>query len=127
MNASILVDKLLENEQLVSLLAIGPYGQPAIYQIVAPEADVYPRLAIYEDSREDTEFADDIPIQEVIRFRVDIFAEENVLRKIAAALHIALRTNKLVRLNDLPDDYLPEIGVFVKSSVYEFYNDLEVL
>ena len=124
MDASTLVDLLLENQQLISFLATGPDGQPAIYQIIAPEANVFPRLAVFEDSREYTEFADDEPIEEVVRFRIDIFTAENTLNEISSALHRVLREHRFARVNPLPDDYLPDADVFVKSAVYEVYEQL---
>lgn len=124
MDASALVDLLLEDSRLTSLLATGPDNQPAIYQIIAPEANVFPRLAVFEDSREYTEFADDEPIEEVVRFRIDIFTAENTLNEISAALHQVLREHRFTRVNPLPDDYLPDTDVFVKSAVYEVYEQL---
>ena len=54
MDASTLVDELLESDELTALLATDPYGNPAIYQILSPEAEVFPRLAVFESDREYT-------------------------------------------------------------------------
>ena len=70
MDASTLVDELLESEELTALLATDPYGNPAIYQILSPEAEVFPRLAVFEADREYTRFADDQPLEEEIRAAV---------------------------------------------------------
>ena len=91
MDASTLVDELLASEELTALLATDPYGNPAIYQILSPEAEVFPRLAVFESDREYTRFADDQPLEEEITFRIDIYARENLLYPINAALHNAMR------------------------------------
>lgn len=119
MNASELVEKLLANGQLISLLASDPYGNPAIYQILSPEAEVFPRLALFEAMREYTLFADDIPIEERVQFRVDIYARDNVLYPINAALHAALRAEGLHRVSEVQDAYIEEVDVYVKSTTYE--------
>lgn len=124
MDASILVDRLLTDAPLVALLSKGADGQPAIYQIVAPESEVFPRLAIFEDSREYTEFADDEPTEEAVRFRVDIYSRENNLNEVSAALHKALRRLNFSRVNPLPDDFIPDYDIFVKSAIYETHEQL---
>ena len=62
LDASTLIDELLQHGRLVSLLAVDPYGNPALYQILSPEAEVFPRIAIFENDREYTAFADDFPM-----------------------------------------------------------------
>ena len=64
LDASTLVSRLLENQRLSSLLAVDPYGNQAIYQILSPEADVFPRIIVLEDDREYTRYADDVPLEE---------------------------------------------------------------
>lgn len=119
LDASILVGKLLENQRLVSLLAVDPYGNPAIYQLLSPEAEVFPRLIVLEDDREYTRFADDVPLEERIRFRLDIYARENILCPINSALHDAMRKLGFKRDSQVEDGYLPELDVYVKSTAYE--------
>ena len=119
LDASILVGKLLENQRLVSLLAVDPYGNPAIYQLLSPEADVFPRLIVLEDDREYTRFADDVPLEERIRFRLDIYARENILYPINSALHDAIRQLGFKRDGQVEDGYLPDLDVYVKSTTYE--------
>jgi len=119
LDASILVGKLLENQRLVSFLAVDPYGNPAIYQLLSPEAEVFPRLIVLEDDREYTRFADDIPLDERIRFRLDIYARENILYPINRVLHDAMRQLGFKRDSQVEDGYLPELDVYVKSTAYE--------
>ena len=119
LDASILVSKLLENQRLVSLLAVDPYGNTAIYQLLSPEAEVFPRLIVLEDDREYTRFADDIPLEERVRFRLDIYARENILHPINNALHDAMRQLCFKRDGQVEDGYLPELDVYVKSTAYE--------
>ncbi len=119
LDASILVGKLLGNQRLVFLLAVDPYGNPAIYQLLSPEADVFPRLIVLEDDREYTRFADDVPLDERIRFRLDIYARENILYPINSALHDAMRNLGFKRDSQVEDGYLPELDVYVKSTSYE--------
>ena len=119
LDASILVGKLLENQRLVSLLAVDPYGNPAIYQLLSPEAEIFPRLIVLEDDREYTRFADDIPLEERILFRLDIYARENILYPVNSALHEAMRLLGFKREGQVEDGYLPELDVYVKSTAYE--------
>jgi hypothetical protein len=97
MNASALIDALLRSERLVAHLAVDPYGTPAIYQILSPDAETFPRAAVFEDDREYTRFADDVPLEERVRFRIDLYARES---------------------------YLDEAGVYVKSATYEILEQL---
>jgi hypothetical protein len=119
LDASILITKLLENQRLVSLLAVDPYGNPAIYQILSPEAEIFPRLIVVEDDREYTRFADDIPLEERIRFRLDIYARENILYPVNSALHEVMRSLGFKRAGQVEDGYLPDLDVYVKSTSYE--------
>lgn len=119
MDASTLVDDLLMSERLLSLLAVDPHGGPAIYQILSPDADTFPRLTVFEDDREYTRFADDVPIEERVRFRLDLYAKENILLPLNAALHDAMRRLGFRRAAQAEDGYLDELGVYVKSTTYE--------
>ena len=119
MNASDLIDLLLDNERFVSLLATDPLGNPALYQILSPEAEVFPRIALFENDREYTRFADDTPIEERVEFRVDMYARENILHTINSALHEAMRQLGLRRAGQVEDGYLEDLDVFVKSATYE--------
>ena len=118
LDASTLVDNLLGCGDLIAMLAIDPYGHPAIYQILAPEAEVFPRLAVFEADREYTRFADDLPLEEAVTFRIDLYARENVLFSINTALHAAMRQLGFRRDAQVQDDYLPEIDIYVKSVTY---------
>ena len=126
MNASELVDRLLEHGRLVSLLATDASGTPAIYQILSPEAEVFPRLAVYEADRVDTLFADDTPLQQLVTFRVDLYARENILFPLNAALHDAMRSIGCRRMANVQDDYLPDMDIYVKSTTYEIDVQLPV-
>lgn len=118
LDASTLVDELLESAELTALLATDPYGNAAIYQILSPEADVFPRLAVFESDREYTRFADDQPLEEEITFRIDIYARENLLFPINTALHNAMRANGYRRYGQAQDDYLEDLDMYVKSVTY---------
>ncbi len=124
LDASTLVSGLLENQRLVSLLAVDPYGNPAIYQLLSPEADVFPRIIVLEDDREYTRFADDVPLEERIKFRLDIYARENILYPVNSALHEAMRQLSFKRAGQVEDGYLPDLDVYVKSTVYEIFEPL---
>ena len=119
MTASDLIDQLLENEQLVLLLETDPHGNPAIYQILSPEAEVFPRIALYEYDRDYTRFADDVPIEELTAFRIDMYARENILRDLNAALHCAMRELGFRRAGQVEDGYIEELDIYVKSATYE--------
>ena len=119
MNASSLVNELLKDERLVSLLAVGPDNAPAIYQILSPEAELFPRIAVFEDDREYTLFADDMPIEELVRFRIDLYARENVLYTLNAILHEAMRRLGFRRSAQAEDGYIDEVDVYAKSTTYE--------
>ena len=127
MNASDLIDLLLDNERLVSLLATDPLGNPALYQILSPEAEVFPRIALFENDREYTRFADDTPIEERIEFRVDMYARENILHAINSALHEAMRQLGFRRAGQVEDAYIEDLDVFVKSATYEINVQLPFL
>ena len=118
MDTSMLVDELLESPELTALLATDPYGHPAIYQILSPESEVFPRLAVFEADREYTRFADDLPVEEQITFRIDIYARENLLHPINAALHQTMRLNGYQRYGQVQDDYIREMDIYVKSVTY---------
>lgn len=124
LDASTLIDTLLENQRLVSLLATDPYGNPALYQILSPESEVFPRIAVFENDREYTRFADDTPIEERIEFRVDMYARENILAPLNSALHEAMRQAGFRRAAQVQDDYIPEIDIYVKSVSYETIEQL---
>ena len=124
MNASELIDELLTHERLVSLLAVGPYGVPAIYQILSPEAEVFPRIAIFENDREYTAFADDAPIEERVEFRVDMYARENILAPLNSALHEAMRQPGFRRAAQAEDGYIEEMDIYIKSATYEINEQL---
>lgn len=119
MNASSLVNELLKDERLVSFLAVGPDNQPAIYQILSPEAELFPRIAVFEDDREYTLFADDLPIEELVRFRIDLYARENVLYPLNSILHEAMRRLGFRRSAQAEDGYIDEADVYAKSTTYE--------
>lgn len=124
MNASTLIDRLLECGQLVSLLAVDPFDSPALYQILSPEADVFPRIAVFENDREYTRFADDTPIEERVEFRVDMYARENILHPLNSALHDAMRQLGFRRAAQVQDDYIPDVDIYVKSATYEITEQL---
>lgn len=117
MNCSDLVDILSADEQLAGLLAKTAQG-PAIFQILSPEWDIYPRLAVTEINRKYTMFADDAPIEERVDFGIDIFARENVLYAIQDRINTILRRHRFIRDDQVKDDYLPEIDIFVKTVRY---------
>ena len=100
------------------------YGNPAIYQILSPEAEVFPRLAVFESDREYTRFADDQPLEEEITFRIDIYARENLLYPINAALHKTMRANGYQRFGQVQDDYLQDMDIYVKSATYTIKEQL---
>ncbi len=125
MDCNELVDGLLRNEALVSLFPTDATGHPAIYQVLSPQAEMFPRVAVFETTRAYTAWADDAPIQERSEYRLDLYARENVLREINSALHAALRGLGFRRLSQVQDDYLPDEGIYVKSVSYEYYDDME--
>ncbi|MPN46186.1 hypothetical protein SDC9_193769 [bioreactor metagenome] len=124
MDCSTLVDLLLANGSLTALPPADPTGHKAVYQILSPQAELFPRLAVFETAREYTAWADDTPILERTAFRVDIYARENVLRGVNAALHRCLSGNGFRRLAQVADDYLPDEAIYVKSVNYEHYESL---
>lgn len=105
-------------------MAVGPDGQPAIYQILSPEAEIFPRIAVFEYDREYTLFADDMPIEELVRFRIDIYARENVLYPLNSALHEAMRSLGFRRAAQNEDGYIDSVDVFIKSTTYEIHEQL---
>lgn len=126
MDCAGIVDRLLTNERLVSLLPKDQTGHPAVYQIIAPESELFPRIAVFESERQYTRFVDDLPFEERTAFRVDIYARENVLREIAALLLSVLTVDGFRRYATIQDDYLPDQGVYVKSVTYEYFEELPV-
>lgn len=58
-------------------------------------------------------------------YRIDLYARENALRALSAALHTCLTSRGFRRLAQAADDYLPDEAVYVKSVFYEYYDDLE--
>jgi len=124
MDCSQLVDGLLQSEALVSLFPTDTTGHPAIYQMLSPQAELFPRVAVFETTRAYTAWADDAPIRERSEYRLDLYARENVLREMSAALHATLRGLGFRRLSQVQDDYLPDEGIYVKSVSYEYYDDI---
>ncbi len=123
-DCSMLVDLLLADERLTALLPSDLTGYKAIYQILSPQAEMFPRLAIFEAAREYTAWADDAPTQERTVYRIDIYSRENILRSVNAALHRCLSENGFRRLSQATDDYLPDEAIYVKSVNYEHYESL---
>ena len=117
-------DLLLADGHLTALLPSDPTGHKAIYQILSPQAELFPRLAIFEAAREYTAWADDAPTLERTAYRIDIYARENVLRGVNAALHKCLSSHDFRRLAQTADDYLPDETIYVKSVHYEHYESL---
>ena len=124
MDCSTLVDELLTYKELTGLLATDPYKNKAIYQILSPEAEVFPRIALFEQEREYTRFADDEPIEEEVSFRIDIYARENVLYQINTELHKAMRDLGFRRAGQVQDDYLADLDIYVKSVTYSIKEQL---
>ena len=124
LNASDLVDDLLKDEHLTSQLAVDPYGSPALYQLLAPEAEVFPRIAVAENDREYTLFADDTPIEERVEFRIDMYARENILHPLNSALHAVMRKLGYRRSAQVEDGYIEELDIYVKSASYEIKEQL---
>ena len=125
MDCSILVNLLVADAALNALLPTDATGHKAVYQILSPQAELFPRIAVFETAREYTAWADDAPTLERTAYRIDIYARENVLRVIHIAVHGCLRENGFCRLAQAADDYLPDEAVYVKSLNYEFYECLE--
>lgn len=124
MDCSILVDMLAADGALISMLPKDQTGHAAIYQILSPQAELFPRLAIFEAAREYTAWADDAPTLERTAYRIDIYARENVLRGVNTALHKCLSSHDFRRLAQAADDYLPDEALYVKSVHYEHYESL---
>lgn len=125
MNASKLVERLKTYQSLTSLLGKDPGGEPAIYQILASQSSVWPRLEVFEENRRWTRFVDDEPAQETIRFRVDVYAKEQFLRPLDAEIWKAMALEGFRRASDEADDYWTDQGgIFGKSVSYEFVQDI---
>lgn len=124
MDCSGIVDLLLQNERLTGLLPKDKSGHSAIYQIIAPEAELFPRIAVFEAARQYTRFADDMPLEERTEFRLDIYVRENILRELSAELLMALTVEGFRRYATVQDDYLPELEVYVKSVTFEYIEQL---
>ena len=120
------VDLLLADTELVAAVATDKTGHPAIYQIIAPEAEVFPRIAVFESAREYTRFVDDLPFEERTEFRLDIYARVNVLFDITTQLLCALTVHGFNRFSTIQDDYLPELEIYVKSVSFEYFDELPV-
>ena len=60
----------------------------------------------------------DLPLEEAVTFRIDLYARENVLYQVNTALHNAMRLLGFRRDAQVQDDYLPEIDIYVKSVTY---------
>ena len=125
MDCSTLVDILATDNALVSMLPNDQTGHVAIYQILSPQAELFPRLSVFETGRKHTAWADDAPTLEHTAYRIDIYARENVLRGVNAALHHCLNGNGFHRLAQIADDYLPDEAIYVKSVHYEYDESLE--
>ncbi|MBQ9324713.1 MAG: hypothetical protein IJ246_02970, partial [Clostridia bacterium] len=61
---------------------------------------------------------------EEITFRIDIYARENLLYPINAALHRTMRQNGYQRYGQVQDDYLPDLDIYVKSTTYTIKEQL---
>ena len=68
--------------------------------------------------------ADDQPLEEEITFRIDIYARENLLYPINAALHKTIRRNGYQRYGQVQDDYLQDMNIYVKSATYTIKDQL---
>ena len=61
---------------------------------------------------------------EEITFRIDIYARENLLYPINAALHKTMRRNGYQRYGQVQDDYLQDMDIYVKSATYTIKEQL---
>ncbi len=122
MNAAELVDILCADTTLSDMMAQDPHNhQPAIYQVLSSEPDVSPRIAVFESSREYTQYMDDVPFEERVSFELIIYARQNVLYAVNSALHSVMRRNGFVREENDTDDYLLENDLYIKSVTYSKY------
>ena len=93
-------------------------SEPGYHRLEDSYHPEYYRLAVFESDREYTRFADDQPLEEEITFRIDIYARENLLYPINAALHKTMRRNGYQRYGQVQDDYLQDMDIYVKSATY---------
>lgn len=82
---------------------------------------MFPRVAVFENGREYTTFADDAPIEERIEFRIDLYARENILHTLNTALHEAMRQLGFRRAAQAEDGYIEDMDIYVKSTTYEIH------
>ena len=85
---------------------------------------MFPRVALFENDREYTKFADDTHIEERVEFRIDMYARENILHALNTALHEAMRLLGFRRAGQVEDSYIEDLDVFVKSATYEIVEQL---
>lgn len=88
-----LVDALRDDTAVVALLVRDRNGNPAVYQVLAPEEELYPRACVFETSREHDMWSDDIVVSETSSYRVDIWSREQNVQEISQAVRACLESN----------------------------------
>ncbi|GMA52067.1 hypothetical protein GCM10025857_34240 [Alicyclobacillus contaminans] len=102
---------LLANANLVSLL-----GGPKIYQIVAPDASVYPRITFFEFTNVGAAWTDDAETASELHIQIDIWSKSN-FDGIAAEVDKTMQSLQFGRTGSY-DLYEEDTAVFHKVLRY---------
>lgn len=60
-------------ERVTKYLKPDKNGNLPIYQIVSPDENAYPHMAVFETLREPLCYSDDAPITDEVRFRINLY------------------------------------------------------
>lgn len=114
---SAIVSALLGNAALISLLGKDSIGQTAVYQQVAPEALVFPRITFFELSNVDSVYMDDDVFSSEISVQIDIWSKGNT-SAIATEVDNTMRSIGWKRFGS-QDLYEDDTQIFHKALRYE--------
>lgn len=109
---------LVNNQALVSLL-----GGPRVYQMVAPNADEFPRITFFELTNFDSAFADDQAFVTEIHIQIDIWNKGST-SAIAAEVDRTMKSIGFKR-EASADLYEEDTKIFHKAMRYSTNREIE--
>lgn len=115
-----ILNALKQNTSLVELL--GTYkGLPAIFNLNSPDDEIYPRITFFELNNVDQDYADNQPINSLIRFQIDIWSKGNPIN-LANEINKTMESLGFVR-TFTTDLYESDLKVYHKPIRFKIYKE----
>lgn len=113
-------------EKVTSYLKPDKNGNLPIYQIVSPDANAYPHMAVFETSRSSSFYSDDVPTMDEIGFRINLYSLENNLHEISRAVRDCLRDAGFDNVNIGTDGWSIPLGLYTKTVSCSTWEQVEM-